>query len=201
MERSHTLGKKLSGSIKAWNFLTSWVTFSFSKRTLLYPDINWLVTTCLRNLTLSQKGSKKGSDRKMALWNVSLLSGYDNTPAKLKKKVKLSHCTPWRRLGDMNYSSYSFLTSALDEVSVQSYVPAAIYPREGAPSTHCIGGWLSPGDSLDAEDRKKIFCPCRGSNPCHPIRSQTLHYLSYPGSIFQQRKWKTPWKHQWSLWV
>jgi hypothetical protein len=29
-------------------------------------------------------------------------------------KVKLSRYTPWRRLGERRYSSYSFSTSALD---------------------------------------------------------------------------------------
>jgi hypothetical protein len=31
-----------------------------------------------------------------------------------KQKLKLSHYTPWRRMGDRRYSSYSFLTLALD---------------------------------------------------------------------------------------
>jgi hypothetical protein len=30
------------------------------------------------------------------------------------KKVKLSHYMPWRHMGERRYSSYSFLTSALD---------------------------------------------------------------------------------------
>jgi hypothetical protein len=32
----------------------------------------------------------------------------------LELKLKLSHYTPWRSLGEKSYSSYSFLTSALD---------------------------------------------------------------------------------------
>jgi hypothetical protein len=31
-----------------------------------------------------------------------------------KLKLKLSHYSPWRRLGERRYSSYSFFTSALD---------------------------------------------------------------------------------------
>jgi hypothetical protein len=30
------------------------------------------------------------------------------------RKLKLSHCTPQRRLGERRYSFYSFSTSALD---------------------------------------------------------------------------------------
>jgi hypothetical protein len=41
-------------------------------------------------------------------------------------KVKHSRYTPWRRLGERRYSSYSFMTSALDGVSGQRHAPAAI---------------------------------------------------------------------------
>jgi hypothetical protein len=42
-------------------------------------------------------------------------------------KVKLSRYTPWRHLGERRYSSYSFLTSALDGVSGQRHALAALY--------------------------------------------------------------------------
>jgi len=42
-----------------------------------------------------------------------------------KSKVKLSHYTPWRRLGGEEYSSYSLTTLALDGRDS----PAALYPR------------------------------------------------------------------------
>jgi hypothetical protein len=42
------------------------------------------------------------------------------------KKLKLSHCTKWRRLGERRYSTYSFTTSALDEVIGQRHAPAAL---------------------------------------------------------------------------
>jgi hypothetical protein len=44
-------------------------------------------------------------------------------------KLKLSHYTPWRRLGGEEYSSNSFSTSALDGVSGQRHALAALYPR------------------------------------------------------------------------
>jgi hypothetical protein len=44
-------------------------------------------------------------------------------------QVKQSLYTPWRRLGERRYSSYSFTTSALDGVSGQRHAPAALYPR------------------------------------------------------------------------
>jgi hypothetical protein len=60
------------------------------------------------------------------------------------------------------YSSYSFLTSALDGVSGQRQAPAVVYPRGKAPSTHWTGGWVGLKAS---EARGKILCLCRGSNP------------------------------------
>jgi hypothetical protein len=55
-------------------------------------------------------------------------------------------------------------------------------PRERTPGTHCTGSWVGPRAGLDAEARGKILCPCRGSNPDRPARSQMLYYLSYRGS-------------------
>jgi hypothetical protein len=37
---------------------------------------------------------------------------------------------------------------------------------------------VGPRGGLDAEARRKILCPCWGSNPDRPARSQTLHWLS-----------------------
>jgi hypothetical protein len=81
-------------------------------------------------------------------------------------------------LGERMYSSYSFLTSALEGGEWSASGPSRVLP----PSTHCIGGWVGPRASLDAEVRGKILCLSRGSNPSRPVRSQTLHWLSYPGS-------------------
>jgi hypothetical protein len=41
---------------------------------------------------------------------------------------------------------------------------------------------VGPRTGLDAEARRKILCPCWGSNPDRPARSHTLYCLSYRGS-------------------
>jgi hypothetical protein len=56
-------------------------------------------------------------------------------------------------------------------------------PGERIPGTHWIGDWVGPRAGLDAEARRKIFCPCRGSNPDRPAHIQTLYCLSYRGSL------------------
>jgi hypothetical protein len=74
------------------------------------------------------------------------------------------------------YSSYSYLTSALDGVSGQHHAARPRFtPREMIPGTHWTGGWVGPRAGLDADARGKILCPCRGENPGRPVRSQTLY--------------------------
>jgi hypothetical protein len=51
-------------------------------------------------------------------------------------------------------------------------------PGERTPGTHWTGGWVGPRAGLFAETRRNILCPCRGSNPDRPARSQTLYCLS-----------------------
>jgi hypothetical protein len=71
--------------------------------------------------------------------------------------------------GERRYSSYSFLTSVLDEVCGQRHAPAAPCPGERTPAAHCTGGWVGFRAGLDTEARGKILCYCRGSNPDSPV--------------------------------
>jgi hypothetical protein len=53
-------------------------------------------------------------------------------------------------------------------------------PGERIPGTHCTGGWVGPRAGLDTEDRGKILCPCRGSNPDHPVVQPIVrHYTDW----------------------
>jgi hypothetical protein len=50
-------------------------------------------------------------------------------------------------------------------------------PGERTPGTHCTGGWVGPRAGLETEVRRKILCPCRGSNPDRPVvQSVARHY-------------------------
>jgi hypothetical protein len=87
----------------------------------------------------------------------------------VKSKVKL---VSYRHAGEKrerNYSSYSFLTSALDGVSGQRHGPAALYPGERVPDTHWTGVWVGLRAGLNTEAREKILCICRRSNPDRPV--------------------------------
>jgi hypothetical protein len=55
----------------------------------------------------------------------------------------------------------------------------AFIPGERTPGTHCTGGWVGPRAGLDTDDRGKILCPRRGSNPGRPVVQPVVrHYTA-----------------------
>jgi hypothetical protein len=52
---------------------------------------------------------------------------------------------------------------------VVSVTPRQLYPRERAPGTHWIGGWVGPRAVLDAVVKRKIPSPRQESNSTAPI--------------------------------
>jgi hypothetical protein len=53
-------------------------------------------------------------------------------------------------------------------------------PGERTPCTHCTGGWVDPRAGLYTEDRGKILCPRRGSNPDRPVVQPIVrHYTAW----------------------
>jgi hypothetical protein len=81
--------------------------------------------------------------------------------------------------GEKRYSSYSFSTSALDGGEWSASRPGrAFTPGESIPGTHCTGGWVGPRAGLDTEDRGKIICPCRWSNPDRPVVQPVVRYYT-----------------------
>jgi hypothetical protein len=63
-------------------------------------------------------------------------------------------------------------------VSGQRHAPAALYPRGKDPGTHWIGDWVGLRAGLDAGARRKILCPCRGSNLDHPIVQPVVRFYT-----------------------
>jgi hypothetical protein len=87
--------------------------------------------------------------------------------------LKLSLCFKWAPLhegvlGEWKYSSTHSLISALDESEWSASRPCRFTPRERAPGTHWIGGWVSPRAVLDSVVKRKIPSPHRESNPRAP---------------------------------
>jgi hypothetical protein len=96
-------------------------------------------------------------------------------------KVKQSRYMPWR---ERRYNSYSYLTSALDGCEWSTSRPGRALPPRKEPPVPI--GQEGPRAGLDAGARRKTLCLCQGSNPGRPVRTQTLYWLSYPGSGFPQ---------------
>jgi hypothetical protein len=86
--------------------------------------------------------------------------------------------------GERRYSSYSFLTSALDGGEWSAPRPGRALPHGKDPGTHYTGGWVGLKAGLDTEARGKILCPCRGSNPDRPVvQSVARHYTDWANPV------------------
>jgi hypothetical protein len=70
---------------------------------------------------------------------------------------------------------HAFLTSALNGGEWSASRPGRFTPRETAPGTHWIGGWMDPKASVDAVVKRKIPSPRRESNPRTPIFQPVVH--------------------------
>jgi hypothetical protein len=83
------------------------------------------------------------------------------------------------------YSSYSFTTSGLDGGEWPASCPGRAVPQGKDPSTHWTEDLVDLRAGLDTV-RGKILLPLPGNKPQSPgpVHSQTLHLLSYSGSIF-----------------
>jgi hypothetical protein len=61
------------------------------------------------------------------------------------------------------------LTSALDGGECSTSRPGRFTPKERAPGTYWIRGWVGSRAGLDAVVKRKILSPRRESNLDHPI--------------------------------
>jgi hypothetical protein len=78
-------------------------------------------------------------------------------------------------MGKWRYSSIHSLISALDGGEWSASRPGRFTPRERAPGTHWIGGWVGLRATLDAVVKRKFSIPNRVT-PDHLARSPALYY-------------------------
>jgi hypothetical protein len=107
-------------------------------------------------------------------------ASYTMFPAQTQRKVKLSlrlvnkalcHDDVWGSEG----TAPPFLTTASDGGEWSATLTSCFTPREIAPGTHWIGGWVGPRAGLDAVEKRRISCPCRESNPGSQARNPSLY--------------------------
>jgi hypothetical protein len=81
-------------------------------------------------------------------------------------KVKQSLYTPWRRLGERRYSSYSFTTSALDGGEWSASRPGRALPPEKGPPVPTVqeAGW-APEPVWTQRLEEKSFAPAGDRTP------------------------------------
>jgi hypothetical protein len=77
--------------------------------------------------------------------------------------------------GERGYTSYSILTSALDGGEW-----SASRPGERTPTVQEVG-W-APEPVWTQRSEEKVLCPCRGSNPVHPVVHTTGGQVKSRGS-------------------
>jgi hypothetical protein len=98
-----------------------------------------------------------------------------------KVNVKVSLCfnrAPRHEgvLGEWRYRSTHSLTSALDGGEWSTSRPGRFTPKERAPGTHWIGGWMGPRTVLDAVVKKKIPAPAGNRTPI--VQPVAHHYTN-----------------------
>jgi hypothetical protein len=76
---------------------------------------------------------------------------------------------PWRSTGEWRHRSTHSLTSALDGCEWSDSGPGRFTPRERAPDTHWIGGWVCLRAVLDAVVKRKNPSTRQETNPRNPI--------------------------------
>jgi hypothetical protein len=104
---------------------------------------------------------------------------YHFVPVLAPNYKKQSLYTPWRRLGGEEVYSYSFTTSALDGGEWSTSRPGRSLPPGKGPPVPIVqeAGWAP--ESVWTQDRGKILCPCRGSNPDRPVVQPVVrHYTA-----------------------
>jgi hypothetical protein len=96
------------------------------------------------------------------------------TVNQMRVKVKVCPFFNWAPchegvLGEWRCSSTHSFTLALDGGERLASRLGRFTPRERAPCTHWIGGWVSPRAVLDTVVKRKLPSPRRESNPRIPI--------------------------------
>jgi hypothetical protein len=74
--------------------------------------------------------------------------------------------------GEVDVQTHVFLTSALVGGEWSASLPGRYTPRERAPGTHWIGGWVDPTAGLNDVEKWKFLTPTEAQTPTPRSSSQ-----------------------------
>jgi hypothetical protein len=126
-----------------------------------------------------------------ALW-ITWFGGPQSRSGRGKVKAKSSPCFLTEHHALKAYwgsgvQLHALLNSALDGGEWSASRHSRFIPREGAPGTHWIGGWVGPRAGLDAVVKRKIPSLCRNTKP----RSSSPKPIAIPLSFSTSHlRWK-----------
>jgi len=170
-EHTHTLlywgnflDKRLHGRLERVNILSE------LREERLWSRMDWTSSDGFQLLGMLEVLTRSPLRTRYIVLKMSFASGEKTCPAisqLIKVKIQFFLCFNWAPrhehvLGERSYSSSS---SALDGGEWSASRPGRFTPRERAPCTNWIGGWVGSRASLDAVVKRKIPSSCRNSNP------------------------------------
>jgi hypothetical protein len=140
--RTSGLGCVVDYTNVEWNFSTTPIGVLYWKLATLLLNADWI-----HDEASWTKRKKIINCQRIFIWHYTLSTVYrlehiavlDKNCAKKRKTL-----SPLRAMQAPRgrYSSYSFMTSALDGVSGQRHAPAASYPRVMISGNHWVGNWV-----------------------------------------------------------
>jgi hypothetical protein len=130
-----------------------------------------------------------------------MYTGLDKMPKmSISKLLKLSHHTPWRRVGKMRHSFYSFSTSAIDGGKWSVSRPnRTLAPGKGPPVPIVEEAEWASEPVWTQRLEEKSSCICQGSNFDRPVvHLVARHYTDWSTwlTTFYSPNWKTHSLHQ-----
>jgi hypothetical protein len=162
--------EKVTACIENWTPAAQPIAWSIHLLSYqIFKLISWAtsIIKCLPRWSVGEKSSSSyiRFDAFLASEYNEVFLGYQ-----LGKVVQFCSTTPWRRIGEWRCSYTHSLILALDGGEWSASCPGRFTPREIAPGTHWIGGWVGSRAVLDTAVKKKFPAPA-GNQTLEPRSS------------------------------
>jgi hypothetical protein len=180
--KEHLNGNLPPGSGLAGNLPTWLVTVIASCKSSLRKTTFWDIKSC----SLVEVDRRfRGVLPPLSSWWRRQCVRLECCSASTRLKLKLSHYTSRRRLGDRTYSSYSVSNSALDRGEWSESLPGrALAQGNGPPVPTVQEAGLASEPVWTQTLQEQFFRLCRGSNLHHQLAQPLVRlYTEIPGLL------------------